>query len=145
MTFTISPVGIVDKKEGQPIRLRINPEHWPGTLHVDKFSHLHIIWWATGLDTPENRKNLQGVPPCEEAPLSGVFASRSPTRPNLLCLTISELIAIDEDEMALVIDHMDAHDETPIIDIKPYLPSSDRVDDAKVPPWFQNLKKRYTA
>ncbi|MCK4566953.1 MAG: SAM-dependent methyltransferase, partial [Candidatus Thorarchaeota archaeon] len=42
------------------------------------------------------------------------------------------------------IDHMDANDGTPLIDIKPYLPSSDRVDKAKVAPWFKDLQKRYS-
>ncbi|MFX1368062.1 MAG: TrmO family methyltransferase [Promethearchaeota archaeon] len=144
MNITLSPIGTVEKKEGQPIRLLINPEHWPATLHVDKFSHLHIIWWATDLDTPQMRQHLQDVPPCEDAPLSGVFASRSPARPNLLCLSIVKLETVEEDGMALVVDHMDANDGTPIVDIKPYMPSSDRVDDAFVPSWFENLKKRYT-
>jgi tRNA (Thr-GGU) A37 N-methylase len=39
---------------------------------------------------------------------------------------------------------MDANEGSPLIDIKPYLPSSDKVDDAKVAPWFENLDYRYS-
>jgi len=134
----------VKKPEDGRIFLQIDSRFWDATLNVDKFSHIHVIWWATGLDMPDYRMHLQDVPPAEGAELSGVFASRSPARPNLLCLSIVKLLGVNDEQRILEIDQIDAKDETPILDIKPYLPSSDRVDDAKVPEWFKDLKKRYT-
>ncbi|MHA2141442.1 MAG: TrmO family methyltransferase domain-containing protein [Candidatus Thorarchaeota archaeon] len=144
MKFTIQSVGFVRKLEEGKILLDIESEFWDGTLHINTFSHIHVIWWATGLDTPEDRRHLQGCPPYEGAPLSGVFASRSPMRPNLLCLSIVRIIQVDEGGKTIEIDQIDAMDGTPIVDIKPYLPSSDRVDDAIVPEWTKNLENRYT-
>lgn len=144
MSYILQPIGIVRKVEGEAPKVLIKQEFRPAMLHIDKFSHIHILWWATDRDTPEMRKHVQGNPPHEGAPLSGVFATRSPARPNPLCLTISKLERVEE-EGILVLDHMDASDGTPVLDIKPYLPSSDRVDNAKVPSWFHNLKPRYTS
>ncbi|MHA1864363.1 MAG: TrmO family methyltransferase domain-containing protein, partial [Candidatus Thorarchaeota archaeon] len=58
--------------------------------------------------------------------------------------TIVQIIDLDEQSKRIIIDYIDADDGTPLIDIKPYLPSSDRVDNAKVAPWFENLEKRYS-
>jgi tRNA-Thr(GGU) m(6)t(6)A37 methyltransferase TsaA len=144
MQFELSPVGFVEKKEGNPVHLVIRPEFWDATIRIEEFSHLHVIWWADGIDTPENRRHLKDVPPVDGAEMSGVFASRSPMRPNLLCLSIVKLMVVDSDTKSLVVDQISANDGTPILDIKPYMPSSDKVDDAQVPEWFGNLEKRYT-
>lgn len=144
MKFELSPIGLVQKKEGERIRLVISPKYWDATLRIEEFSHLHVIWWADGLDNLENRSHLKDVPPVEGAELSGVFASRSPARPNVLCLSIVKLEKVDSESNTLFVDQISANDQSPILDIKPYMPSSDRVDAAQVPEWFRNLKKRYT-
>lgn len=145
MHYEIRPVGRVDKSQDHTVRLIIEPEFWDATLGIEHFSHLIILWWATGRDTPETRSTLQGTPPrIEGAKLSGVFAIRSNARPNPICHTIVKIESVDTGNHSLIIDRIDANDDTPIIDIKPYLPSSDRVDDARVPPWFEGLTKRYS-
>lgn len=144
MKFELNPIGLVSKKEGEPVSLAISPKYWDAALRIEEFSHLHVIWWADGLDNPENRSHLKDVPPVDGAEMSGVFASRSPARPNLLCLSIVKLEQVNTDSKKLVVDQISANDGTPILDIKPYMPSSDRVDNARVPEWFRNLVKRYT-
>lgn len=144
MKFELSPIGFVQKKEGEPVSLLIEPHYWDATLRIEEFSHLHVIWWADGFDNPEDRGHLKDVPPTEGAEMSGVFASRSPARPNLLCLSIVKLEGVDAKSRTLTVDQISANDTTPILDIKPYMPSSDRVDSARVPEWFMNLDKRYT-
>jgi len=144
LKYELNPIGRVDKKEGAPVFLVIEPQHWDAALRIELFSHLHVIWWADGFDNPEGRSHLKDIPPVEGAEISGVFASRSPARPNLLCLSIVKLEGVDSESNRLIVDQISANDETPILDIKPYLPSSDRVDNAKVPEWFRKLVKRYT-
>ncbi|MFW9964100.1 MAG: TrmO family methyltransferase [Candidatus Sifarchaeia archaeon] len=144
MKFDVIPIGHVEKKEGKRVQLLIKSKYWDATLRIDEFSHLHVIWWADGLDNKDNRSHLKDVPPVEGAEMSGVFASRSPARPNVLCLSIVKLLQVDNKSKRLIVDQISANDGTPIIDIKPYMPSSDRVDDARVPEWFIGLKKRYT-
>jgi tRNA (Thr-GGU) A37 N-methylase len=97
------------------------------------------------MDTPDNRKTILANPPKNKGPLpSGVFSCRSPARPNPVGHTIVKIVSVDEKTRRILIDHMDANDGTSLIDIKPYLPSSDRVDNAQVAPWFENLDRRYS-
>lgn len=144
MKYQVTPIGYVEKKEGKPVELLIDSRYWDAAFRIEEFSHLHVIWWADGLDNEENRSHLKGVPPVDGAELSGVFASRSPARPNVICLSIVKLEKVDNESKKLIVDQISANDGTPILDIKPYVPSSDRVDDARVPRWFRKLEKRYT-
>jgi tRNA-Thr(GGU) m(6)t(6)A37 methyltransferase TsaA len=64
---------------------------------------------------------------------TGVFASRSPSRPNPIGLCVVELLKIEE--CVLTVKGLDALEGSPIIDIKPYIPRADSIPDAKVPDW----------
>ncbi len=139
-----SIIGHVRKEEGISIYIEILERFWEATLQLDKFSHLIILWWITGRDNPGDRANLSDYPPQTAAELSGVFASRSPARPTPIGHSIVAVTHLDEGKHRIYIDQIDAFDSTPIIDIKPYMPSSDKVDDARVPPWFLKNLRRYT-
>ncbi|MHA2427157.1 MAG: tRNA (N6-threonylcarbamoyladenosine(37)-N6)-methyltransferase TrmO [Candidatus Hermodarchaeia archaeon] len=145
MTFTASVVGYVRKPEDELIFIEIEAQYWEATLQVDQFSHIIVLWWITGHDNPTSRANLADFPPQDAAELSGVFASRSPARPTPIGLSIVAIQKIDKDSRRIYIDQIDAHDETPVVDIKPYMPFSDRVDNARYPIWFQDNEPRYTA
>ena len=96
-----------------------------------------VFWWPHRRDTPQDRQLLHATPPRHPgAPLSGVFTTRSPSRPNPIALTIVELLSYEKEEGRLRIDRIDAEDGTPILDIKPYLPSSDCILRVRLPPWF---------
>lgn len=63
---------------------------------------------------------------------------RSPARPNPIALTLVKIMRIDNTRV--YVDELEAYDGTPVLDIKPYLPNSDRVDDGVVlPPYFEHL------
>ena len=94
----------------------INPEFEPGLLDIEGFSHLFIIWVfdrAQGFE-------LQGIPPTDNR-VHGVFATRSPRRPNPIGLTVVELQSRAGTQ--LHVRGVDILDGTPILDIKPYLSS----------------------
>ncbi len=144
LEFVIQQIGHV-KKDESGIYLVIDLKYWDATIHVDLFSHLIVLWWIHERDTIEDRSTLISFPPRNKGnEPSGVFSSRSPSRPNPIGHTIVRLLEVDNRNKLLKIDHMDAHDGSPIIDIKPYLPSSDKVDNAGVAPWFKDLERRYT-
>jgi tRNA-Thr(GGU) m(6)t(6)A37 methyltransferase TsaA len=145
LEYTIRPVGHVVKND-DGIFLTIKPEVWDATTHVDLFSHLIVLWWIHERDTEEDRRTLIMFPPKNKGDeASGAFSCRSPARPNPIGHTIVKLLSVDAENKRLEIDHMDANDGSPIIDIKPYLPTSDRVDDVRVAPWFKDLESRYTS
>ena len=65
----------------------------------------------------------------------GVFATRGSVRPNPLVLSVCGVLAIDEEKGRIQLDYIDAHDGSPLLDIKPYTPSLDRVEQPVVPAW----------
>jgi len=109
------PKGLGAKHEAEGV-LRILPELEPGLTDIEGFSHLFVIWEfdrAQGFD-------LLGTPPSDDRP-HGVFATRSPRRPNPLGLTVVELLS--RKGPWLHVRGLDMLDGTPILDIKPYLSS----------------------
>ena len=94
--------------------LEILPEFEAGLADVEGFSHLFVIWT---FDRSEGYE-LFGVPPTDDRP-HGVFATRSPRRPNPLGLTVVELLG--RDGPTLHVRGIDMLEGTPILDIKPYL------------------------
>ncbi len=138
-------VGHVRKSETGDTWIEIADKFWEAALQIERFSHIIVLWWITGRDNPESRANLSDYPPQENAELSGVFASRSPARPTPIGHSIVAITKVDTEGHRIHIDQIDAHDETPVVDIKPYMPSSDKVDDARVPSWFKDNVPRYTS
>ncbi len=96
--------------------------------HLHEFSHIWIISYfhKKGL----SRLNGKIKAPRLNGEKVGVFASRSPHRPNPLGLSLVKLEAIDEIEKRVYINGMDLIDGTPVLDIKPYIPPYDQVDHA---------------
>ena len=109
------PKGINTKHDAEGV-LRILREFESGLTDIEGFSHLFVIWEfdrSHGFD-------LLGSPPFEDRP-HGVFATRSPRRPNPIGLTVLELIRRENAD--LYVRGVDMLDGTPILDIKPYMSS----------------------
>jgi tRNA-Thr(GGU) m(6)t(6)A37 methyltransferase TsaA len=131
----MNPVGIV-KKQGQRAWLEIYPEYAPALSGLQGFSHLWVFYWFHENDTPEQRRTLQVHPRRDPAnPLTGVFACRSPERPNLIGFTACRIIKV-EGNVVEVAD-LDARDQTPILDLKPYIPQGDAIPEAVTPEWLK--------
>lgn len=96
--------------------LELLPEYEAGLDDVEGFSHLYVIWVfdrAEGYD-------LRFTPPTDPRP-HGVFATRSPRRPNPIGLTVVRLLS--REGRRLRVAGLDMLDGTPILDLKPYLSS----------------------
>jgi tRNA (adenine37-N6)-methyltransferase len=92
-------------------------EYEPGLKDIEGFSHLYVIWEFDRADGYD----LIAHPPTDEKRPHGVFATRSPRRPNPIGLTVVELLR--RDGPALRVRGVDMLDGTPVLDIKPYLSS----------------------
>ena len=98
----------------------ILPEFEPGLTDIEGFSHLFVLWV---FDRSEGFE-LLGTPPLDDRP-HGVFATRSPRRPNPIGLTVVELLR--RDGRSLHVRGVDMLDGTPILDVKPVLdPAAER-------------------
>src|SRR5271166_944897 len=109
------PKGLGAQHEAEGV-LKILPEYEPGLLDIEGFSHLFVIWEFDRAGAFE----LTGTPPSDDRP-HGVFATRSPYRPNPVGLTVVELLRRDGSD--LHVRGVDMLDGTTILDIKPYLSS----------------------
>jgi tRNA (adenine37-N6)-methyltransferase len=114
------PKGLGAKHETDYV-LKLLPEFEAGLIDIEGFSHLIVIWEFDG--SPKFGSGgfeLLGTPPSDNRP-HGVFATRSPRRPNPIGLTTVELRR--REGIELQVRGADMLDGTPILDIKPYLSS----------------------
>lgn len=133
-SYRLQPIGQV-KRDDQRVRIVLDRRYEPGLLGLGDFSHVWVLWWFDRNDRPESRGILQVHPRRDSRnPLTGVFATRAPVRPNLLGLTLCRIVSIDGN--LLEIDAIDAYDGTPVLDLKPYLPGMESVPEAGVPARF---------
>jgi len=109
------PKGLGAKHEAEGV-LEILPEFEVGLTDIEGFSHLFVIW---EFDRSQESQ-LLATPPSDNRP-HGVFATRSPRRPNPIALSVVELIR--RDGLLLHVRGVDMLDGTPILDIKPCLSS----------------------
>ena len=129
-TFTFRPIGFartpheerssisrgIGAKHTSEGRIEVLPELEEGLTDIEGFSHLFVIWV---FDRSEGFE-LSGPPPTDDRP-HGVFATRSPRRPNPLALTVVRLLRREGN--VLHVRGVDMLDGTPILDLKPYLSS----------------------
>ena len=133
--FYIDSVGkIISNENG--FFVKIDKKFIPALKELDTFSHVNIIWWADKCDSRELRDSLTTEKPYKNSPsVMGIFATRSPARPNPMAVSTAEIIHIDYEKGLIQITYIDADNDTPVIDLKPYTPSLDRVENFTSPEW----------
>ena len=133
-------VGIVEKTGEQEAKVRVFPEFCAGLRGIQDFSHLIILYWIHLRDKEEERRTLLVFPRRHMVNVEmGVFATRSPTRPNPIGLCVVELLKVED--CVLTMKDLDALEGSPIIDIKPYIPRADSIPSARVPEWTSHGPK----
>jgi tRNA-Thr(GGU) m(6)t(6)A37 methyltransferase TsaA len=132
--YQIHPIGYVHSAE-EDSYLEILEPFRPGLKQLDQFSHAIVLWWADRHDNEASRSTMQCMPPYAEDKLTGVFACRAEYRPNLVAITVCQVIAVDEERGIVQVPYIDAYDGTPIVDLKAYFPVCDRVREPRVPEW----------
>lgn len=101
---------------------------------VEGFSHLIIIYWMHKLP-PDHQLTVKVHPKGDKSlPLTGVFATRSPMRPNPIGIAVVKLLGRHKN--ILEVKGLDALNGTPVLDIKPYIPSHDSISEATTPHWL---------
>ncbi|MCK4634232.1 tRNA (N6-threonylcarbamoyladenosine(37)-N6)-methyltransferase TrmO [Candidatus Bathyarchaeota archaeon] len=130
-------IGVVENANKQEGRIKVFPEYCSGLRGIDAFSHVIVLYWAHLRDTEKERNVLLVFPRRHKRDVeTGVFACRSPSRPNPICLCVVELVKVEE--CALTVRGLDAFKGSPVIDIKPYSPRADSIPNARVPEWASN-------
>ncbi|MFP4395697.1 MAG: tRNA (N6-threonylcarbamoyladenosine(37)-N6)-methyltransferase TrmO [Anaerolineales bacterium] len=133
-SYKIFPVGHVRREEGRTV-LKILPAYAPALKELERFSHVQVFWWFSQFQNEMYREITQSEHAPYDAPVLGVFACRSPVRPNPIGLTTAKILRVDHEAGEVEINDIDAFDGTPILDLKAYFPSCDRVKDVRVAEW----------
>jgi len=129
---TYTPIGLVRSPHTDPAktpkqtesargiasRVEVLPEFADGLKDLDGFSYL---WLLVYFDRADSRPLC--VSTARDEPPPGIFATRAPVRPNPIGLTLVRLVRIEGN--VLLIEDIDLLDETPVLDIKPYVPALD--------------------
>ena len=115
-SFTVNRIGEVVKENGHTYII-IDKEYEPGLLRMEQLSEIWVLWWFDRNDTPQQRSILQVHPKGDpNNPLTGVFATHSPVRPNLIAMTRCKIISVTGN--VIEIESIDAFPDTPVLDIK---------------------------
>jgi tRNA-Thr(GGU) m(6)t(6)A37 methyltransferase TsaA len=115
-------------------QVKVDNEFSQALAGLEEYSHIIVIYWLHQADTA--RISLKVHPRGDKKlPLVGLFASRSPYRPNPVGLKVVRLLRRQDN--ILWVEGLDAIDGTPVIDIKPYIPDYDSATDATTPRWNQ--------
>ena len=136
-TFSFKPIGIIhtpytDSAPHQPVendsgifRVVLNASYTRGLQHLEKFNYIYLIYFIHRL---RREVAMTVSPPWANGKQVGLFASRSPVRPNPIGLSIVRLKSVQGSE--LVTSGLDVFDGTPLLDIKPYIRDLDTKADA---------------
>jgi len=137
-SFELKAIGRIRNAEGKSW-IEIDEAYLDAMQGLELFSHILVFYWFHENDTPEKRAVLKVHPSHNPAnPLTGIFATHSPMRPNLIALTRCRILKIEGHKIYL--DQIDAFDNSPLIDIKCYFPSKDGDIDVRTPNWAGRVK-----
>ena len=141
-SITLKAIGVVRSEIKQPIKrdcekvisdIVVNDDLTEALDGLEESSHIVVLYW---MHQPISGEVPLKIHPRgkQELPLLGLFATRTPNRPNRIGIATVRLLARQGN--ILRVEGLDAIDGTPVIDIKPYIPEYDSVTDTKVPPWI---------
>lgn len=140
--FKINPIGKVKVENGQSA-IHIDKPYISALLNMDGFSHLQIVWWGHLMDKPKNRSVLIIDRLFKKSPEKlGIFATHAPARPNPILISTIKVSSIDYKNGIIFKRGMDAENDSPVLDIKPYY-LMERVKDCRVPAWCSHWPKWY--
>lgn len=133
MEISCTPIGNVKQSEGY--RIILDAPYRSGLKGLAGFSHVQVIWFADQVGNAGSTFTVINKPYAKGLQQIGVFATRSPYRPNSLCISTARVLGVDEKQGILELGYIDAEDGTAVLDIKPYHGSEDRVREYGTPLW----------
>ncbi len=135
-SFSVKPIGKVDRSGDSP-KIVIDEKYRSALLEVDNFSHVQVVWWGDRYEQYRDTVDLQILPPYAPDVMTGLFATRSPVRPNPILTSTCKILGMDIETGVLELNQIDAFDGTPVLDLKVYFPTEDRVKEVVVPDRFK--------
>jgi tRNA-Thr(GGU) m(6)t(6)A37 methyltransferase TsaA len=117
VSYIVYPIGWVRRSDDKTF-IEVDKRFLPALMGVDELKSIWVLYWFDRNDTPQKRSMLRVHPRGNpDNPLRGVFATRSPLRPNPIALSQVNVLSVRGS--LIEIDGIDAFDDTPVLDIKP--------------------------
>ncbi|MBN1124202.1 MAG: tRNA (N6-threonylcarbamoyladenosine(37)-N6)-methyltransferase TrmO [Sedimentisphaerales bacterium] len=114
--YQVYPIGTIQRDGGRTY-IVLDKQYEAGLKGLETHEYVHVVYWFDKNDTPEKRAILQVHPRGDSAnPLTGVFATHSPVRPNLIAISRCDIVAVRDN--VIEIKEIDAFDGSPVIDLK---------------------------
>lgn len=142
-TIKIKPLGKAKNSVGKPTLpgwkdivtdIVIDKKYAKGLDGIEDYSHVIVVYWMDKEGECHLKHHPQGR---EDVPFIGIFACRCPQRPNRIAISTVKLLSREGN--TIKVKGLDIINGTPILDIKPYTPQYDYVEQAKVPDWINKL------
>jgi len=149
--YHFKPVGTVNNEIKQPGRCNFDdtvstivlaPKYARALDGIEEFSHVVVICWLHKIGKSK-RLALKTHPRRDiSLPLTGIFATRSPARPNPIGVSTVKLLGVAANVITVM--GLDAIDGTPVLDIKPYMPELFTATDVRLPAWAAAIQRKRT-
>ena len=121
-------------------KIILNEKYEQALDGISEFSHIVVVFaFNKVIEKKENTVLKRHARGREDMPLVGIFSLRTPYRPNPIGITTVKLVSAEKN--VLTVKGLDAYDDTPVLDIKPYSEIFDLVKDAKFPQWNRKLSE----
>ena len=121
--------------------IHIDDVYAAGLQGIDNWSHVMVVYYMHEAPFDLEHDLVTRPRDRDDMPEVGVFARRSPNRPNGIGVTAVEVVKVEG--RVLTVRRLDAIDGTPVLDIKPYAPVYDSVYEPLIPVWFIRLMQDY--
>lgn len=138
----MNPIGYFENENGKFI-IQIEDRYISAMQGLEGFGYIQVIWWFDKCDNKSKTVLIEESPYKKGPKILGSFATRSPQRPNPIAVSTLNVIAYDLNQGVIEVDYTDAYNGTPILDVKPYTPSIDRIEKPIVPYWCSHWPKSY--
>lgn len=150
MKIELNSIGFVrnsvnDKKDigwGDDVsRIVIDRIYEQGLIGLNEFSHILVVYYLDKAKFDINKHLVRRPQGRDDMPIVGILSQRAKDRPNPIGVTAVKIIKVEKN--VITVKGLDAVDNTPVLDIKPYYPAFDRQEQATVPDWVNILMKDY--
>lgn len=149
-SFTLKQIGMVHSKIEEKVyinwgdvisEIHLDREYEAGLLRLEEYSHAIIVFFMDQFESSETTVMRKRPRDREDMPETGVFAQRTKYRPNPIGISVVKIIGIQDN--ILKVQGLDANNNTPVLDIKPYITEFDTRDNVLVPKWMESLMENY--
>jgi tRNA (adenine37-N6)-methyltransferase len=133
MEIICREIGMIRARPEPTVELKA--EYAKGLTGLEGFSHIMVVWYANQLPEWNSEYLVIDKPYRLAPPKLGIFATRSPYRPNGICVSIAAVSGIDIARGTIGLHWIDAEDGTPVLDIKPYYHCTEYAAKPAYPHW----------